>query len=67
MGYPLREHYEASHPDWEYQKPIDEVFPDDPKLELQETVHFDLDPRNGKFCENSDSWLQEANLRSSFG
>ncbi|KAJ0303492.1 hypothetical protein COL5a_008770 [Colletotrichum fioriniae] len=32
--------------DWEYQKPIDEVFPDDPKLELQETVHFDLDPRN---------------------
>ncbi|KAK1731933.1 kinase-like domain-containing protein [Colletotrichum acutatum] len=46
MGYPLREHYEASHPDWEYQKPIDEVFPDDPKVELQETVHFDLDPRN---------------------
>ncbi|KXH27142.1 hypothetical protein CNYM01_10354 [Colletotrichum nymphaeae SA-01] len=46
MGYPLREHYEASHPDWKYQKPIDEVFPDDPKVELQETVHFDLDPRN---------------------
>ncbi|KAK1470589.1 hypothetical protein CCUS01_06354 [Colletotrichum cuscutae] len=46
MGYPLREHYEASHPDWEYQKPIDEEFPDDPKVELQETVHFDLDPRN---------------------
>ncbi|KAK1690217.1 kinase-like domain-containing protein [Colletotrichum godetiae] len=46
MAYPLREHYEPSHPDWKYQSPIDEVFPDDPNFELQETVHFDLDPRN---------------------
>ncbi|OHE93731.1 hypothetical protein CORC01_10958 [Colletotrichum orchidophilum] len=46
MGYPLREHYQESHPDWDINNPIDEQFPDDPNFELQETVHFDLDPKN---------------------
>lgn len=47
MGYPPRVHHKAAHPEWDPNEPINEYIPRY-ECDPEQTIHFDLDPRNGK-------------------
>lgn len=50
IGYPPKENYGRDHPDWDPNNPAEESIPDTKKP--QQTVHFDLDPKNSKRVMN---------------
>ncbi|TDZ20442.1 hypothetical protein Cob_v006559 [Colletotrichum orbiculare MAFF 240422] len=55
MAYPPKGHHKQSHPDWDPNNPIDEYIPEGPaRPEMEQTVHFDIEPRNILTAVNHD-------------